>query len=368
MCRVACLSVCALLLLFIGCGAGRDGDAENSPPPDSSSVNQENTSTPAVLSVEAQLIDKEGFFGAIEYAGVVRGIHEVAVVSETSGVIADVRARLGESVLRGQVLVMLDDSLERYAVEQAKDQLSIAEIEFAAVMQLYDNGNSSPVELARAKANVSGNRSALAQARRQLDNRIIRSPIAGNIAILPQSISVGNYIQPGAMIVRIININQARIDIGLGEREVQMVQAGDSAQVYVAACGTEPQDASIRAIAAGSGEQQSGNFIANIEFPNRCGAVLRSGMTARITIAPNGIENIVIPARALIKEREQYFVFVAQPNGASYLAQRRSIDVAQILGDRAEVMSGIVEKEILIVAPLQILEDGAAVNPATIGG
>jgi len=322
-----------------------------------------------IIAVEAELVTSGDFFSAIESSGVVRGAQEVTVVSETSGIIESMSVRLGERIERNQILVTLDSVLERSSVDQMADQLAVAEIEFAAITQLYENGNSSPAELASAKAAVSGNRSALAQAQRQLDNRIIRSPISGRIAVIPSTISVGNYIQPGATIVRIVNMNRARIDLGVGEREIQMINVGDEVRVYVDACGIEPQRATVRAIAAGSGDQ-NGSFTVQIEFQNTCGASLKSGMSARVEIfqAQEGDDTIIIPSRALLREAEDYFVFVARQDGAGYYAERRPVDISRLLGDRAEIGDGLIEQEILVIAPIQMLEDGAEINPITIRG
>lgn len=364
------ICIACVALAFAGCARPTDGaDGEDGGRGRGAGGGTELATEAEIQAVEAQLISKEGFFGAIEASGVIRGIQEVTIIAETSGAVDSVRVRLGEPVSRGQVLVTLDNSLERFAAEQATDQLAVAEIEFAAVESLYASGNSSEAELARAKATVSGNRSALAQARRQLGNRIITSPVDGRVAIISPSISTGNFIQPGTAVVTVVNLERLHIDIGLGEREIQMVSVGDPARVYADACGVDPQGAVVGALAAGT-EAQSGSFIVNIDFPNRCGPRLKSGMTARVEIADdNQAQNIVIPARALLREETGgYSVFVGQPDGDAYFAQRRPIEITRVLGDRAEVGAGLSENEILILAPLQTLEDGTRVNPTTIRG
>lgn len=375
MLRIGCGLMVSMMMLVtvIGCRPS-GGDEERT------NAQDDGASAPGILgstipfnetgpqAVEAQLVSPEGFFGAVEAFGVVRGIQEATIISETSGTIQSVRVRIGEAVTRGQVLATLDNSLERFAVEQVRDQLAVSEIEFSAVQKLYENGNSSEAALARAKSAVSGNRSVLAQAQRQLGNRVIASPINGHMAIIPASISEGNFIQQGTVIGTVVNMEQVRIDIGLGEREIQMVSAGDRVRVYNDVCGSEPQEATVRALAAGSSEQ-SGIFTVNIEFPNRCGPQLKSGMSARVEVTSTNQEaSIIIPARSLVTEAEGTFVFIARQDGDAYFAQRREIKIARILGDRIEVQSGLNEKEILIVAPVQVLEDGAEVNPTTIRG
>lgn len=382
--RTALQIGCGLIVLVLslvtiaGCqpsgdnSEGADGEQASADQNDTGTLSLRGSTIPSretgTQAVEAQLISREGFFGAVEASGVMRGIQEATVVSETSGDIQSIRVRLGETVKSGQVLVTLDGSLERFAVEQARDQLAVTEIEFSAVQKLYESGNSSEAALARAKAAVSGSRSVLAQAQRRLGNRVIVAPVDGRVAVIPESISEGNFIQPGTVIAKVVNMGQIRIDVGLGEREIQMVSVGDRAQVYSDACGAEAQEATVRALAAGSSEQ-TGSFAVNIEFPNRCGPQLMSGMSARVEITSADQEaSIIIPARALIREEGVDFVFVARQDGDMYFAQRREVEIDRILGDRIEVQSGLSEEEILIVAPVQILEDGVEINLSTIRG
>lgn len=366
--RIAAVLLMLFLIASIGCRPAGDEEQPSDTQGENAATTLGNDVSREPQAVEAQLISLERFFGAIETSGVARGIQEAAIVSETSGVIESVHVRLGEKVSTGQVLVTLNDALERFAVEQARDQLSVSEIEFAAIQKLYEAGNSSDAALARAKAAVSGNRSALAQAQRRLGNRIITSPITGHVATIPQSVSKGNYIQPGLRIATIVNMEQVRISIGLGEREIQMVAVDNRANVYIGACGSAPQEASVRSLAAGN-NNQSGVFNVDIEFLNKCGPKLKSGMSARVQIDNNAQEaSVVIPARALVTENEEQFVFVAQAIDGMYFAKQRAVKIARILGDRAEIESGLQEQEILIVAPVQILEDGVEISPTVIRG
>ncbi len=359
-----------LVLIFLWSvlgGCQRGGDARGSAEADSTSQLIESNSQP--VAVEAAVISSGQFFGAITVSGVVQGIQEVTILSETSGKIFQVRASLGQRVSTNQIMVQLDSEVERYAVAQARDQLKVADLELQAIKDLVANNSSSPAELARATAAASGARSMLAQAQQRLDNKVIRSPINGQVAVLPTTISPGNYIQPGSVIARVVDLRRLRLAVGVGERDILLIEPGAAASVTLSACGEIPQPAQIISIAAGSASND-GNFMVIAEWNNNCGNRIKSGMAATARITPSGNESpntIVIPTASILREGSQEYLYLAVSEGENTVARRANIESGKQLANRTEVTSGVAEGDLLIIAPLQSLEEGSLIETVSIG-
>ena len=336
-------------------GAGAAGNAQGS------------TAAAAPTIVEAFLVGRGLFYPVIETSTTIRGVQEVNIISETSGKIMSLNTDLGERVTANQILVTLDNELETFAVRQTEDQLEVAEFELAASTRLLDSNNTSQASLIRARASVSGSRSALAQTRRALQNRIIRSPITGRVATLAQTISPGNYVQPGTRIATIVDLSRLQADLALSERDILLINIGDSAQITLSACGDVPQQGTVSSIAAGA--EANGTFIARVEFVNRCGDAVKSGMSAQVAIS-NSTDNeeIIIPSSAVLNEDNQYHVYTLVRDGSTSSAAKRTIDVGRVLGNRTEIIAGLNEGDLLILSPLRNLRDGQLVEATSIRG
>ena len=118
---------------------------------------------------------------------------EVALTTPVSGVVAEVPAKPGERVRKGQVLVRLDATISRARADEAKAQEQGAAAEAAEAKrnldraeQLYRRTVSSTTELeaaqlayARAQSALGVARARLAIAQKQLDEATLRAPFDG---------------------------------------------------------------------------------------------------------------------------------------------------------------------------------------------
>ncbi len=114
-------------------------------------------------AIAAAKVEPTRFAPARTAAGVVgslapRGFVELSVTS--SGVVSDVLAAEGDQVQAGQVLVRLNDTRVKLAVDEANLKLSQAELNLAQVQKPAD-----PADLAAAQRAISADQSALAYAR-----------------------------------------------------------------------------------------------------------------------------------------------------------------------------------------------------------
>ena len=105
-----------VMIVLIGCG--RPGGGRPGGPPGGFGETAEVTP----LAVEALTVTRGELVRNIEAAGIVSGINEAYVVSETQGIIEGVSFDLGDRISRGQVLVTVDDTIPRLNMEQAKEQ------------------------------------------------------------------------------------------------------------------------------------------------------------------------------------------------------------------------------------------------------
>ncbi|TVQ99643.1 MAG: efflux RND transporter periplasmic adaptor subunit [Spirochaetaceae bacterium] len=314
-------------------------------------------------AIEAVEIGRGSLVTRIEGSGRIAGAREATVVTQTQGVVQRVAFDLGGVVQAGDLLAAFDDRSERLAMEQARAQAESAAVELEAARRRQEAGAASAVELARAQATASGAQAAYQRARNAWEERSLRAPIAGRVAAMDPRVTEGNFVPTGVAIARIVDTRSLQMEIAVGEREIAFVAAGASAEIFVDVCGDEAQPGRVRSVAAGS-DLSTGSFPVIVEWANRCGDVVRSGMSASVRIVPAiDREVLLIPAAALIRRQGETFVFVVE-NGT---AARRVIEIGRRLGNRTEVTRGLSVGEQVAVSALSALADGDPVEATVIG-
>ena len=309
---------------------------------------------PTAVAVEAITAGWERLVGDITASGLTRGSHEVTVVSETQGVIQDVRFTLGESVEAGGILVTFEETIERLTVEEALEGVASAELDLATAERLFETGNGSQIQVTRARSVLAGARARSAQAQKALADRTIETPIAGLVATIDASIQQGNTIGRGLPIARIVDTSELEVQLAISERELQFLEPGSPAFVSFAAGDAREIRATIHAIGAGS-DPATGTFPVIVRWQNTMGNAARAGLSVTVRIPPaNAPWAITVPANAVRNAGADTFLFV----DAEGVADERLVTLGDRIGDRIAVRRGLEAGETVIVTGLGQLSDG----------
>jgi membrane fusion protein (multidrug efflux system) len=316
------------------------------------------------LAVEALTVTRGELFRNIETAGIVSGINEAYVVSETQGIIQGVSFELGDRIAAGQVLVKVDDTIPRLNMEQAKEQYEIAKLDLEATEQLFNEGSASKAELARARSSVNGAQARYQSALKTYQDCTIRAPISGYVAQKESGITLGNYLSPSQRIARLVDISSLKAEVAVGEGQVGLVAEGAPAAVLIPAASRQKLfDATVSAVSAGS-DPATGSYAVVVTWNNPAGSTIKSGMSATVTIETRAQEPVVlIPSAAVVEQGGQSYVFTAEADRAA----QKPVQVGRRIGNVAEILDGLEEGETLIISGLTALRRGTPVQPSLIG-
>ncbi len=115
---------------------------------------------------------------AIEAKGLLRPLREVRLASRAKGVISDIK-REGTEVKEGEIVMALEDNMERLQVEQQQKVLSMREFEGKAGESLNKMAAISRMEAMEKTVNFEVAKILLAQAQEALDRRKVLAPFHG---------------------------------------------------------------------------------------------------------------------------------------------------------------------------------------------
>ena len=324
--------------------------------------------------------------------GSLRASQTVTMRPEVSGRVVKLNFTDGQRVRRGQLLVQLDDTLQRAQLQQAQAQSSIARTNLQRSRELQSQNfvSQSAVDQNAAALDVAEAQVALAQA--QVARLVVRAPFDGVAGI--RSVNLGDYLKDGADIVNLEDRSRMWVDFRLPERYVGPVKPGLPVQVTLDAMPGRNFAGKVEALDAQVDANGRSLLVrARIDNPD---ASLTSGMFARARIVFAVRERaLMVPEEALVPQGgKQYIVKVVDaPASAARVAsdadgaasgkvsQRIEARIGVRQGGRVEILQDLNAGDLIVTAgqarvmradglPLRIvdLERPAGAAPARKGG
>jgi membrane fusion protein (multidrug efflux system) len=302
--------------------------------------------------------------------GSVRAVQTIVLRPEVSGRIVRLGFKDGERVRRGQMLVQLDDLLQRAQLKQAEAQAAIARTNLQRSRELLAQNfvSQSAVDQNAAALDVAEAQVALAQA--QLARLTIYAPFDGVTGI--RSVSIGDYLKDGADIVSLEDRSRLWVDFRLPERFVGSARVGQKVGVTLDALPGKPFSGTVEALdSLVDANGRSLLIRARIDTPS---AELKSGMFARTRIVFSVRERaVVVPEEALVPIGGKQYVFkvIDAPAGAasaagdakgpSKVARRVEARLGMRLAGKVEVLSDVEPGDLIVTAGHQRLARGDSV-------
>jgi membrane fusion protein (multidrug efflux system) len=303
------------------------------------------------FSVEALEVTRGKLVDRVEASGIVSGINEAYVVSETEGLIRWVGFELGQFVKAGQVLLSVDDQIARLNMEQAKQQYETAKLELAAAERLHASGNVSRAQLIKTQGDTNGAKAAYERALKVYNDCFLKAPIAGYIAEKDPGVALGNFLAPAFRVARIVDISSLELEVAIGEGEIGLIKPGAEASITVPTSPQPEHRGVVKAVAAGS-DPLTGSYAVVVTWANTEEESVKAGMTAQVSIETTDVgETVIIPASALVRREGKVYVFLVE-NGK---AKPQEVRPGKRLGSRIEIKEGVEEGDVLITSRLTAL-------------
>ncbi len=284
----------------------------------------------------------------VSAVGSLRARQGVMVRPEVSGRIARLGFVDGQPVKRGQLLLQLDDTLQRAQVEQADAQARIAQTNLQRSRELLAQNfiSQSAVDQNDAALQVAQAQVSLAKA--QLQRMRVLAPFDGTAGL--RSVDIGDYVKDGADIVKLEDLSSMEAEFAVPERYVGRPLQGMAVQVMLDAMPQRTFEG--RVVALASQVDANGRALlvrARVENP---GGVLKPGMFARLRVVLSERPNaIVVPEEALVPlgGTQLLFTVVLNAQGQS-VAQKVVPKLGLRVPGRVEILEGVKAGDQVVTA------------------
>ncbi len=301
------------------------------------------------VSVEVGRVERMSLSDEVQAVGSLRSRQGVVLRPEVSGRIARLGFEDGQRVRRGQVLVQLDDALQRAQLQQARAQASIAGTNLQRNRELLAQNfvSQSAVDQTAANLQVAEAQVALAQA--QLARMRITAPFDGIAGI--RSVNVGDYVKDGADLVGIEDVSTMLVDFRLPEAAIARLKVGLPVEVSLDAMPGRSFSGQVDAIDA-TLDANGRSLLVRARLPNPDGS-LRSGLFARARLVlGTRADATVVPEEALVPQggKQLLIKLVPGPDGKGQVSQRIDARIGLRLPGKVEILEGLAAGDTVVTA------------------
>lgn len=381
--------------------------------------------------VAIELAGPHDIIETVSASGKIYPVSEVKISPDVSGEIMDLFVEEGDSVKKGQVLASINATIYKSMVNkanaqlnqtrssvsnaaalsmQAKAQLDQAEAAFQRNKELFEDKVISAMEFESAAAayktakanynamleNIKGNKFGVASAQANVSEAVqtlrkttIYAPMNGIISklfIRKGERVVGTAQMAGTEMLRVADMSKMKVDVEVGENDIQKVKYGDTASIEVEAYPNRKFKGVVVKISQSStatGLQQSissmtdqvTNYTVSIELlPASYQDLLqidkrhfpfRPGMSASVEIQTKYQRQVLaVPINAVTTREEEEdslavksdqikeFVFVVNESGKTSL---KEVSTGVQDNQYIQILSGIKANEKVIIAPFSAI-------------
>jgi RND family efflux transporter MFP subunit len=386
----------ASILMLASCGRV----AQTASPPD----------PPALPTVGVAEVTRQDLSHDLEIAAEFRPYQEIDVYSKVAGFVKTISVDYGDRVKQGQVLAVLEvpelvDELERSvaATKQAEEEVSAAQGELVRAESAHKVAHLEYTRLAgvmdkrpglvaqqdvdgalgkdqESEAKIDADKAAAAAAQQQLqvakaNERKVRTLLAYTQITAPfRGVITKRYADTGAMIqqgisshtqamplVRLAQSDDLRLVIPVPESAVPRVKLGEPVEVTVAALAR-----TFKGRVARFSDQldlETRTMHTEVDVPNP-DLILVPGMyaTARLPLERK-VGALVVPVQAIGREEGKTTAYCVGPDGR---IEEHPIRLGLETADMVEVLSGLQEKDQVVVGDRSKLKPGEVVHPKII--
>ena len=287
--------------------------------------------------------------------GTTEAWQDVQVSADTAGRIEWIGPREGERVNKGDLLVKIDVSALKAALDHAAAQFKLADDLYQRRRRLFERKIIAKEELDQSETQRTLAATDYEQIKVRYDHGFPRSPISGIINHL--YVDTGEFIDTGKPLADIVNIDRIKINVQVPELDIRFVLRGQKTPVRIDAFPERELSGGVDFVAF-KADPATKTFLVRTLIENPYGDI-RPGMIARVVFVRQIIPDaLAAPLFALVDKGGERLVFVEKDG----VAHSRTVSIGVIEGDRVQVTSGLSPGDHLIVKGQTEVEDGMKVS------
>jgi len=296
--------------------------------------------------VKTTAVAKTEFLHFIDVQGRLDGDQNTMISSRAMAPVTKVYVKPGAMVKKDQLLAELDAEIVQRQIDDLKTNLKFVTDVFNKQKALWEKEVGSEIQYLTAKTNKESLEQKLATLYENLDMYKIKSPITGSIDEV--FIKIGGNVAPGVPCFRVVNFNDLKAIADVAETYASIIKPGNEVQLIFPDLNNKVVKSSI-------------NFTSRVINQMTRTFTIEAPVASQADLIPNMIcifkvidykasKAVVVPINTVQKNEEETYVMVSVQKEGKTVAEKRQITLGKIYNDKAEVVSGLIEGDLLITA------------------
>jgi HlyD family secretion protein len=287
-------------------------------------------------AVQAEKVERSDLTSIVTAYGKIIPKTDVKISAYVPAKITRLPVEEGDQVKRGNLLVQLDDTEYRAALNQAKAELSSAgasleqaQLSYNRQKELFQKKLTSQeqydmakTDLDLAKARHEQAVANLDRAKYNLSKTTMTSPMDGLVTSLNAEVGeivmIGTMNNPGTVIMTVSDMSEIEAEVEVDETDIAEVRLGQEAEISIDAFPDTTFKGRVTEIGhtariSGMGTQdQVTNFLVKVTLVDEV-PTIRPGMSASVDITTNSRTDVLsVPIQAVVMREEKSDTVAAQ--------------------------------------------------------
>lgn len=315
-----------------------------------------------VTHVELTEVLLEDKYEEIYAVGVLYPYQEAMIRPEAAGRIVKIAFKEGESVEEGDLLIELDSAIEAAELKEREAKRQLAKQNLDRLLAARGGSTAQARDIAQAEYEQAVANEEISRAK--YERRFIYAPFSGTVGL--KSVEVGDYVQAGADLVRLLNIDLLRLEFNIPERVAHVVEKGQNVHFTV---DNYPNRLFTGEVYAVSPEiEQKGRSLTVLASFHNEDQTLIAGSFARLNLlVPLNYKVIIIPEESIFASEGSQFVYRAKASDEAgvYIAELVPVEIGERSAFNVEILSGLQSDDVVVKAGQIRLKEGAKMKDAS---
>ena len=342
-----------LSIAFIACGKKQEKKAE------------------IIKPVKYEMVSKLNAQKVRNFSGVASASNEIELSFRNSGTISLLKAKVGQRVKKGDLLMKLDNVQAQLAYEQslsalksATSAMNTAKSSLERSRALYEKGSYSLSDYENAKNSYQSALDQYESAMRkkdidqtQIEYGYIYAPKSGILAAV--DISLNETVSSGQTVAILNAGDDVNVTVGLPENVINKVSIGMKTNISFASIEGKKFEGGIIEISP-IADSNTSTFPVKIDI-TKASQEVKPGMVANVTFTfgsqkEGGSSPLVVPVKAVGEDGNGNFVLLIETLDQKIgIIKKQTIELGELTNDGFVVKKGLNEGQLIATAGLQTL-------------
>ena len=304
------------------------------------------------INVQVDTLHVENVNAKYSYSGTFEPNKETKISAELQGKINTLLVDVGSVVIKGQTLVLLDNSLLKLQVQTIDVQVEGLEADVKRFIILAKADAIQGVQLEKAELGLKSAKVQRAILLEQINKTTIKAPFQG--VVTAKLSEEGAFAAPGVPLLQITDITNLKFTVNVPENDLRQFKLNHS---YTITADAYPEISFTGKVTMiGSKANMGSSFPIQFTLNNTSDLKIKSGMFGKVNLENASQEmGIIIPASAMVGTAIQPQVYLIK-NGKSVM---QNITISKNIQNKVVVSSGLKEGDVIVTNGFINLYDGA---------